>query len=506
MTADQARRGLRFPLAWKLATALLATTALLLVVLLWVVGPRHRTGILLLGEQLVTAGAGAMRDIANSAVHEGNEVLTEVIAQSAESRRRLLADLPFELYGGDVARTRAALERHEGEAEGRLLANVSLLAREMERRANRRIDDHVAGITHAQQEMSRELAGDLTRWFALLAGGLLLVSAVALGLGLYRGVVLPLRELRVAVHRVAGGDLLVWRGARSRDEIGELSDDFAQMVEQLRASRATIDANNAELLGWNQRLEDEVEHKTSDLLLTQQRLADAARMAALGTLAGGVAHEFNNLIGGIRGCAREALTDERDPERRAALEVIQRAADRAVGITAQLLQYARARPQKRPDCDVARVVREAADLMEPDAHAAGVRMSLSLPDGMTAHGDPDALHQVFLNLLRNAVQAQPGGGEVVVVGSSRAGEVVVEVRDAGEGIAAGDLPRVFEPFFTTRDDLADASRRGSGLGLAVSHGIIAAHGGRIEVRSEPGRGATFTVTLPAGADEEAAHG
>src|SRR5690606_23081858 len=157
---------------------------------------------------------------------------------------------------------------------------------------------------------------------------------------------------------------------------------------------------------WNDTLAREVARKTEhleraleDLRRTQRGLVHAAKMASVGTLAGGIAHEFNNVIGGIRGCAVEALEDETDPERRETLEVIVRAASRGATITEQLLRFARQRVQRIEQIDVAAVLGESLRLAEPSARRAGVRLVTAIPDSLTARADAGALHQVFLNLL-----------------------------------------------------------------------------------------------------------
>ena len=113
-----------------------------------------------------------------------------------------------------------------------------------------------------------------------------------------------------------------------------------------------------------------------------------------------------------------------------------------------------------------------------------------------ANADPDALHPVFVNLCTNALQAMPSGGTLRATVADDGDAVRIEIADTGVGIAPEDLPHVFEPFFTTRAGDPDPARRGSGLGLSVSYGIVTAHGGRIEVASTKGAGAVFTVRLP----------
>jgi two-component system NtrC family sensor kinase len=275
------------------------------------------------------------------------------------------------------------------------------------------------------------------------------------------------------------------------------------MLGELRASRAEIDRKNAELRDWNQTLEAEVARKTEhleralvDLRRTQRRLVHAAKMASVGTLAGGVAHEFNNVIGGIHGCARLALDGETDPARREALEVIVRAAERGAAITDQLLRFARQRVHAVGPVDLAQVLDESLALIGPRARRAGVRIERSGPANLSIRADGGAMHQVFLNLATNAVQAMPDGGLLAVDLDLVGDEARIRFRDTGVGIPADQIEHVFEPFWSGRDREADPERRGTGLGLSVSYGLVEAHGGSIEVDSEPGVGSTFTVRIP----------
>src|SRR5690606_10843121 len=232
------------------------------------------------------------------------------------------------------------------------------------------------------------------------------------------------------------------------------------------------------------------------LRATQRDLVLAERMASVGTLAGGIAHEFNNLAGGIRGCAREILAGETDPARREPREVIVRGADRAIGVTDKLLRFARPRAPGSAAVDLAVLLREAFALVEPQARQQGVAAELDAAGEVRVRGDGAALHQVLVNLLGNALQAMPNGGTLRARAFADGGDAVLQVQDSGAGIAAADLDRIFDPFFTTRQSDAATPGRGAGLGLAVTYGIVQAHGGRIQVDSAPGAGSTFTVRLP----------
>jgi signal transduction histidine kinase len=220
-------------------------------------------------------------------------------------------------------------------------------------------------------------------------------------------------------------------------------------------------------------------------------------MASIGTLASGIAHEFNNLIGGIRGCAKELRAGETDAGRVETLDVMLRATERAANVTRQLLRFARRSVENIADVDVAQVLGEALGLVEPEARRRRVAVERTFGDGLVLRGDADGLHQVFLNLFTNALRAMPQGGVLSVTAMREGDEIAVAVADNGVGIAPEHLERVFEPFFTSQIR-GDGQERGTGLGLSVSYGIVTAHGGRMAVTSRLGAGTTFTVRLPRG--------
>ena len=264
----------------------------------------------------------------------------------------------------------------------------------------------------------------------------------------------------------------------------------------------TVVVTNVESLREAERVRRDLEHE-------MQRMA---RLESLGFLAGSVAHDFNNLLTGIAGNTELAAMESNDPSVLRHLEDVQTGAQRAAELCRQLLAYAGRGELEVGPLDLSQVVREIVGPMQPRL-AAGARVEIELADGLPAvEGDAIRIQQVVMNLMANASDAlQEGRGTVRVCTALRwfeAGEldlsrlsrplpegeyVVVTVSDDGEGIASELLPRIFEPFYSTKD-------QGTGLGLAAAHGLVHSQGGAIQVESRPGAGTRFELLFPARRD------
>lgn len=224
----------------------------------------------------------------------------------------------------------------------------------------------------------------------------------------------------------------------------------------------------------------------------------AEKLAALGTLSAGLAHELNNPIGIISSrielMLMEAESRELPAEVRADLEVLHRHAQRVARIAQGLLSFSRHSPAERGPVDLNRVVEETLLLVEKQMSKEGIRVGARLDRALSPLlGDANALQQVVLNLLTNAREAMAAGGQIRVEtgpAPGRPGWVRLTVADTGRGISAEELPKIFDPFYTTKAE-------GTGLGLSVSYGIVKDHHGTVDVRSEPGKGTTFVLTFPA---------
>jgi signal transduction histidine kinase len=213
------------------------------------------------------------------------------------------------------------------------------------------------------------------------------------------------------------------------------------------------------------------------------------RMAVVGKLAAGVAHEINNPLGAIALFARHALKALPAGHPLVEnLETIGRNADACKRVVKDLLGYARQRPPEHRTLALREALDDAARTLRAPADRAGVEVRVEAEE-ISARADGDQLHQVLVNLGLNAIEAMPAGGTLRLAGAAAPGGVRLEIHDSGVGIPAAERERIFTAFYTTKPE-------GTGLGLAVVRDLVDAHGGRVEVASEPGRGTTFTVFLP----------
>lgn len=228
-------------------------------------------------------------------------------------------------------------------------------------------------------------------------------------------------------------------------------------------------------------------------LALQNQLRHADRLATLGRLAAGVAHEMNDPLANILGFAQLAQKAGPSPESvERDLEHIVQAALHAREIVRKLLWFAHRSPLQFGPVDLNQIVQDSLALLSRNTSARSTSIHLDLEPGLPMlQADSTQVRQVVVNLLHNALQAIQTSGSLTARTRSEAGEVLLSVRDTGVGMSPDVLAQIFDPFFTTKD-----VGEGTGLGLSVVHGIVEAHGGRIDVHSEPGRGSLFEVRLP----------
>jgi len=296
-------------------------------------------------------------------------------------------------------------------------------------------------------------------------------------------------ELVVPDDRPALEEVLAkaFAGVHARAEVHVQTPGGATRVVALAANRLPeADPPSALLVGRDMTQEREM----------GLRLMESDRLAAVGELVAGVAHEVNNPLSSISAFAQLLLRDEElTPEHRESIEVIRAETTRASQVVKDLLTFARRSEPRREPLDVNGVVARTLRMRQYQLAEALVRARLELaPELPAVLGDTRQLQQVCLNLVSNAVHAMStcGGGTLTVRTSEQEDDVVLEVSDTGPGISAGARAHVFEPFFTTKGE-----GEGTGLGLSVSYGIVKAHGGTIEIAETGPEGTTFRVRLPA---------
>jgi signal transduction histidine kinase len=227
----------------------------------------------------------------------------------------------------------------------------------------------------------------------------------------------------------------------------------------------------------------------------QQELYLSSRLAAIGELAAGVAHEINNPLTGILGFSQRLLRKSTDEGVRRDLERIHNEALRAAKVVDNLLTFARSREPKKEYTDINDILQKALELRAYELRTGNIEVITELaPDLPGAMVNFHQIEEVFVNIVLNAEQVMAEanrGGRLTIKTQQRQGCIMVSFADDGPGIADDDLDRLFDPFFTTR-----GATGGTGLGLSICHGIVAEHGGRIYAKSSPGKGATFFVELP----------
>jgi two-component system, NtrC family, sensor kinase len=269
----------------------------------------------------------------------------------------------------------------------------------------------------------------------------------------------------------------------------EQSERLQRAQSDLAKRVAELAESNAELLRVNARLNREMQERRQ----AQASLRRSERLAAIGTLAAGVAHEINNPLGLIALEVHHAARHAGNPQAlMASLDRIGGHVKRCARIVKSVLQFAREETTEKWPVSLNEIAENARDMTRERARVASITLELVLaPNAPELTLNPTEMEQVFVNLIHNAIEASAPGARVRLMTTFDERAVRAIVTDDGCGMTDGDLQRAFDPFYTTR-----SRRGGTGLGLSTCHGIITALGGTIEILSEDGRGTTVTVTLP----------
>ena len=278
----------------------------------------------------------------------------------------------------------------------------------------------------------------------------------------------PLQKITLAAVKVTEGEYgSVVDLRKSNDEIGLLANSFNEM---------------------SRKMADDIEQ----LQNLNEQLTRTEKLAAMGTLSAGVAHEINNPLAAISSLIQMMESKENLDERaRENLKIIQTQISRISQVTKDMMDFARVRPAAKSFVDVNDLIEKSLRLASFDKSfqklEIGKNLAANLPP---VYADGDQLQQVFLNLFLNARDALPKDGELLIATKRESKQIRIRISDNGSGIKSEDLPKIFDPFYTTKP-----AGKGTGLGLAVCYGIITAHGGKIEVSTNDSKGTTFNITL-----------
>ena len=323
--------------------------------------------------------------------------------------------------------------------------------------------------------------------FIIMTFILLLLIGVLLNFLTQRLINRPVKRLVRHTTLVSAGNLEVRVPVSSQDELGELSSAVNRMTESLQKA-------HEELKEWGSNLEQKVEARSREIKLIQTQLYRSEKLASLGQLVAGIAHEINNPLTGVLLFSSIVNSDKRlDPALKSDLERVIAETSRCADIVKRLLEFSRETAAQREPLSLEELFDKVVGLMyhQPCFHDINITKNYT-PNLPNVIADPGQIQQVFMNLLINACHAMSGGGELTLSTSlSTDGTfVIAEVRDTGCGISEEDMNRIFDPFFTTKDE-------GTGLGLSISYGIVVNNGGNLEVKSRIGEGTVFTIVLPA---------
>jgi signal transduction histidine kinase len=317
---------------------------------------------------------------------------------------------------------------------------------------------------------------------------LILVIAMVVFYLMVNSFLRPIRNLCTASKCFADGEYDQKIESTSFQEINDLISSFNTMIKKIKE-------REKELYNLNENLEKEVNKKSNELV-------HAAKMASLGTLSSGIAHEFNNILGAVIGHVSLALEKKDPKEMESSLEIALMASERACAIVSRLQDFTRNKGENFFKINVNNAINNILTLIQKDFINNNIKIKTVLQPDQFVNGDQAQIEQVILNLLLNSKQAMPKGGTVEIDTKKDATCVYILVRDTGMGIDESLRERIFEPFFTTKGvvgmgkEYGSQDAEGAGLGLSVSHGIIDNHNGTIKLLESSPKGTTFEIKIP----------
>ncbi|MFL5392075.1 MAG: ATP-binding protein [Myxococcales bacterium] len=346
-------------------------------------------------------------------------------------------------------------------------------------------------VVVAQPAEAAFRAAHRVRLYTLYWAAVTAVAIAALGFVLSRGLSNPIRKLSQAAKALTEGRYDTRADVESSDEVGQFATAFNHMALEVKK-------RDDEIRAWNAELKQRVDERTAELKAAQDQILRTRRLAALGSLGAGVAHALNNPLTAVTGLLALLRKELGTNSAHAVIvQQVQEQARKVAKIVADLRQFAdqeRAVVGKKFSLTVP--VASALELYSQQLEQRQIRVSTDFSDRVPeAQGDPIQIQQVVAHLVQNAIQAMPSGGDLKIALSAVAGDAIkLTVADSGRGIPEEMRERIFDPFFSLKDQA-----KGVGLGLSISNSIVEAHHGRILVDSAPGKGSIFTVLLPAAA-------
>ncbi len=330
------------------------------------------------------------------------------------------------------------------------------------RKAGSSISDFAKDVAQRKRESIKQTIGTTIR-LQLFAFALVAIGVVAVGSFVFAKVTKPLKLLEESTYDIARGRFTPIENLPPEKEVRDIFNSFNRMAVQLKTR--------------------------------EEQLVQSKKLASLGTMLAGVAHEVNNPLSNISSSCEillEELDDgDKDFQRKVLRKVVEQV-DKARGIVLSLLEFSRNKEFFKESLNLKRIVESTLGLLHGQIPA-GVQVFAEIRPDLTIFADKQRIQQAFMNLIANAIQACGTEGEVRIrAEESYDGMVTMIIRDTGTGIRAEDLPKIFDPFFTTKD-----VGQGTGLGLFITHDIIVRHNGAIKVKSTAGSGTSFTIRLPA---------
>lgn len=318
------------------------------------------------------------------------------------------------------------------------------------------------------------------------------ILSMVIFIAVIKGITAPVNALIKGIQKIADGDFSQQVEVKTKDEIGFMAQAFNDMTRQLNSMNKEKDGLLKTLQGFNEELEKKVNEATEELRLAQENMVRTETLAAVGTLAAGVSHEISTPLNTIIGFTQLTLSelDDANPVK-GDLRVIEQEAVRCKRIVQGLLNFAKPQKHEEKLTDINNLIDETISLMEyqPSMKKIVIKKELD-KDISSIEADPMQLKQVFLNLILNAVQAMPEGGNLRITTGNADKGIEISISDTGMGIPEKEQQKIFQPFYTTKKD-------GTGLGLSISYGIIKGHGGEIFIKSSPAGGTTFRISIPA---------